>query len=188
MTGLTAIAGYVLVGTMLCVMAARVAGPFGQRRAGRVLFEYRLGARERLLLHRTSIYTLGLVLLAGALTGALPRTAEFLGVLGALSIVLGIPAVYVLTDEGVGLNGVVFRRWEEFDGVGETRGGLRITGRPTLGDFRIVCPPGATRSRVQKLIADLLTSVPAASTQPATPAGAQRRRRNHRAKPSSVAS
>lgn len=150
----TALAAYLLVGAMLSVMAARVAGPFGQRPSGRVLAEHRLSVRERLLLHRTSMYAIGAVLLAGALTGSVPRVAELIGILGALGIVLRLRATYVFTDEGVGLNAVVFRRWSEFAGVDETRGALRLRGRPTMGDFSVVSLPGAARQRVLRVIAD----------------------------------
>jgi hypothetical protein len=137
---------------MLCIMAARVAVPFGQRVSGRVLLEHRLSARERLLLHRHSLYALGFVLLLGAVSGAIPRGLELAGVLGALAITLGLPAVYRFTDRGVGLNGVVFRTWEEFTGVDDIRYGLRLDGRAGVNRFTVICLPGSARDRLRRLM------------------------------------
>jgi hypothetical protein len=149
---MTSLAALGLVGGMLCIMAARVAGPFGQRAQGAVLLEQRLGFRDRLLLHRHSLYALGAVLLMGAVTGAVSRTTELIGMLGAFAIVLGVPAVYRLTEKGVGLNNVVFRGWSEFAGVEETRTGLRLTGKPEMGAFTVICRAGEPRDALRRRI------------------------------------
>ncbi len=144
------IAATVLVVGMLCVMAARVAGPFGQDVRGKVLAEHRLDVRERLRLHRRSIYALGFVLLAGAVTGAIPRGLELVGIVGAFAVVLSLPAAYRLTDQGIGFNRVVFRTWAGFVGTDDRRDGLRLSGRPGQGDFAVVCLKPETRERIRR--------------------------------------
>jgi hypothetical protein len=146
------LATLVLVGGMLCIMAARVSGPFGQRAQGAVLLEHRLSFRERLLFHRHSLYALGAVLLLGALTGAVSRSAELIGMLGAFAIVLSLPAVYRLTDRGVALNGTVFREWREFERVDQSRTGLRLAGKPGMGGFPLICVSAAARDAVKRRI------------------------------------
>jgi len=133
------LATLILVGGMLCIMAARVGGPFGQRVQGAVLLEHKLTFHERLLLHRHSLYAIGIVLLLGAFTGAVSRSAELIGVLGAFAIVLALPAVYRATERGIALNGVVFRQWNEFERVEQTRTGLRLIARPGMGAFPVIC-------------------------------------------------
>ncbi|HEU5315353.1 MAG TPA: hypothetical protein VFX49_04545 [Chloroflexota bacterium] len=145
-----------LIGGMLCIMAARVAGPFGQDAPGSVLAEHKLGFRERLLLHRHSLYALSVVLLLGALTGAVSRTAELIGIAGAFAVVVGMPAVYRLTERGLALNRVVFRAWNEFDGVEETRTGVRLGGKAGMGAFAVICLTGAPRQTLRRRIEGLL--------------------------------
>ena len=147
----TVLAPAVLVMSMLCIMAARVAGPFGQHAAGAVLAEYRLGPRERLLLHRRSLYALGIVLLAGAATGVIPRGIEVVGIAGAFAVVLGLPAAYRLTEDGIGFNAVVFRAWSDFVTLEERRAGLRLVGRPGAGDFSVVCLAGERRDGLRRV-------------------------------------
>ena len=141
----------VLVGTMLCIMAARVAAPFGQAASGKTVVEHRLDVRERALLHRRSLYALGLVLLGGALTGLMPRGVELVGVAGAIAIVCGLPAVYRVTEEGIAFNTVVFRRWSELTGVEERRDGLQLVGAPGQGSFSVLCLRPETRDRFRRV-------------------------------------
>jgi hypothetical protein len=151
---MTTLAAALLIGAMVSIMAARVGGPFGRAIPGAPLREHRLNVRERLVLHRHSIYALGAVLLLGAATGAIPRPVEIAGVLGAFAVVLGLPAVNRLTREGIGLNGVVSRPWSEFAGVEETGRGLRLRGKPGLGDFSVVCLGRESRRALRRIAAE----------------------------------
>ncbi len=119
---------FILLAVMLIITLMRVAVPIGQTIEGKAIRHVDLSYRERLLLHRTNIYAIGVVLLLTALGGALPLIVELVVVLATLLIVL-MPARYILTSEGVALNNVVFRRWAEFDGAEIRRGRLRLQGR-----------------------------------------------------------
>lgn len=150
------LAATILVAAMLSIMAARVAGPLRQPARGALLVEYRLSTRERLLLHRHSLYALGLVLLGGAITGAIPRSLELLGILGAFAIVLGLPAAYHLTDAGIAFNRVVFRAWPDFGEVREGRTGLHLLGQSRLDDFSIVCLDRQRRAELERMARALI--------------------------------
>ncbi len=127
-------AAVVLMGLMLIVMLLRIVAPLGTRTEGKVLRELRLSFRERLGLQRTNLYLLGFVLLLGSLSGWLPTFVELVVIVGAFAI-LTIPVRYVLTTEGVALNQVVFRRWEEFRAVEAGPRGMYLRGRPGFRDF-----------------------------------------------------
>lgn len=101
------------LGTLFVLMLLRVVVPIGLRIEGQLLERVPLSFRERLLLQRNSIYAIGAVLLLGAVGGWLSTILELMAILGAF-VILMIPAEYVLTSEGIGLNHTVFRRWEEF--------------------------------------------------------------------------
>jgi hypothetical protein len=173
-----AVAATLLVAAMLSIMAARVAGPFGagQRlQQGRPVVEHRLDFRERLLLHRHSVYALGLVLVLGAVTGAIPRAVELVGILGAIGIAAGVPVAYRLTEHGIGLNGVVFRPWSELGAVEDTSRGLTLRGRAGAGDFKIICLRGTARAALRRQAARRTgrgeTGAEAGPPRPATASG-----------------
>ncbi len=164
------LAAAVLVAAMLSIMAARVAGPLGRHTPGVPIIEYRLSARERVLLHRHSLYALGLVLLVGAVTGVIPRGLELVGVLGAFAIVLGLPAVYRLTDAGIAFNRVVFRPWPDFIDLKEGRDGLRLLGRSRLDGFSIVCLDRQRRAELERMARALMRGASEASRRRRRPA------------------
>ena len=91
-----------------------------------------LTVRERIRYHRVSIYSLGLLLLLGALNGVLHASMELVTV--ALMVgVVAMPIRYTFTKAGVAVNRVVFRPWSEFAGYEATRYGVRLLGRPGNG-------------------------------------------------------
>lgn len=144
-----------LYGLMLILMLLRVVAPIGARRAGRIRREIRLSLRERLLLQRTNVYLLGSVLLLGAIGGWVSPALELLVILAAW-VIVALPVRYVLTDEGVGLNNVVFRQWSQFRAVADDRRGLRLVAREGLRDFRLVLSPdrrGEVRREVERALA-----------------------------------
>lgn len=125
-----------LVVSSLLVMVVRVAAPLGQPATGQELLIVRLGLRERLLYHRSGLYAFGLILLLLGLAGLVPYQLQVLAVLACYGV-LTIPVRYRLTSEGVGANGVVFRRWAEFDGVETSARAIILRGRPGNGRFAL---------------------------------------------------
>jgi hypothetical protein len=125
-----------LVVLSLVMMAARVAAPFGQRIEGRELLVVRLSFVERVLFHRSGLYAFGVILLLVGVTGLLPVPFQVLAVLACYGV-LTIPVRYRLTDAGIGLNNVVFRRWSEFNGVDVSSRAITLRGRPGNGRFTV---------------------------------------------------
>jgi Amt family ammonium transporter len=105
-----------LFAMMLGIMLMRVYLPYGQRAQGRDRRTTTLDFHERLLLQRKNVYAIGVVLLITALGGLSSPLIQAVVVMAVLAI-LCIPVRYRLTDDGIGLNNVVFRRWEEFQGL-----------------------------------------------------------------------
>lgn len=156
MTGAAAL----LVGLMIALMVARVTGPFGQRATGRTLYELRLTIRERLLLHRHGFYSLGIVLVLGTATGAIPPVIELAGMAGAFAVAVGIQATYRVTNDGIAFNHLVFRRWDEFGGIDETRTGLRLIPLPGTGKFTVICLRRTQRHELRDIITRCLSHAP----------------------------
>lgn len=127
---------FLLLGSMLIITLMRVAVPLGQPIAGKALLRFDLTYRERMLLHRTNLYAIGVVLLLAAWSNVLPLLAE-LAVILATFVIIMMPTRYIITSEGVALNNVVFRRWSEFSGVEVRRGRIRLLGLPGNAPFTI---------------------------------------------------
>jgi Amt family ammonium transporter len=103
--------------------------PFGGTKyRGRVLKTVSLSFPERLIMQRVNVYALGGVLLLTVLTGMLATQVELL-VVGVAVIILFMPVRCVVTTEGVGMNNVVFRPWEDFAGFSIERRRVRLEGR-----------------------------------------------------------
>ncbi|MEO8457577.1 MAG: ammonium transporter [Chloroflexota bacterium] len=105
-----------LFGFMLILMLMRVGLFFGSKAEGRTVGEIQLSFKERLLYHRTNVYAIGAVLLLMTLAGKVSGPIEIVVIFATFAIIT-IPVKYVVTTEGIGLNNVLFRRWEEFRGM-----------------------------------------------------------------------
>lgn len=126
----------VLVVLSLLVMVGRVAAPLGQRAEGQELLVVRLGPRERMLYHRTGLYAFGVILLLLALTGLLRYQFQILAIVACYGV-LTAPVRYRLTTTGLGVNGVVFRRWPEFCQVETSAHAITLHGTPGNGRFTL---------------------------------------------------
>lgn len=114
---------------MLGLMLLRVHMPFGGADVrGRVLKTVSLSFPERLLMQRVNTYSIAAVLLLTTVTGTLPSGLAIPIVLIATGILL-LPVRYVVTTEGVGINNVVFRPWNELSGFVTERRRIRLEGR-----------------------------------------------------------
>jgi hypothetical protein len=105
----------ILFGSMLLIMLMRVFLPIGVRPKGKVEKTSYLSLPERALLQRVNMYSIGAVLLLMSVTGTISTTVEVVVVIAAL-VILALPMRYLLTNEGIGINNVVFRPWTEFVG------------------------------------------------------------------------
>ncbi len=144
----------VLTGMALLWTLWRVWLPIGVAAPGRPVLEVPMGWRERWRWHRRNLYALAALALLGALGGWMPVALQGMVIAFAL-LTLGIPIRYRFTTEGVALNNVLFRRWEEFEGYRMERWGIRMVGREGKGSFCLYLPLGA-RERARAVVAGCL--------------------------------
>jgi Amt family ammonium transporter len=90
--------------------------PFGVALDGNTIRQVSLTLRERLLLRRRNLYSLGIILLLSAIGQWFPTSIE-LGLL-LLGLCINIlPTRYYFTTAGVACNKNNFRCWKEFTSV-----------------------------------------------------------------------
>ncbi|WP_322802420.1 hypothetical protein [Thermoflexus sp.] len=130
--------------------------PVGVAAPGRLLLEVPLGWRERWRWHRKNLYALAILILLGALGGWLPLLGQGM-IAGFALLVLLLPLRYRFTEEGVALNNVFFRRWEEFRAYRAEPWGIRLEGAGP--PCALYLPPEA-RNQVQALVGARLRYAP----------------------------
>ncbi|WP_376788632.1 hypothetical protein [Thermoflexus sp.] len=137
--------------------------PIGVTAPGRLLLEVPLGWRERWRWHRKNLYALAILILLGSLGGWLPLLGQGM-IAGFALLVLLLPLRYRFTEEGVALNNVFFRQWEEFRAYRAEPWGIRLEGNGPM--LSLYLPPEA-RDRVRALVGarlrHTLRSTPSAS-------------------------
>jgi hypothetical protein len=132
----------ILFAAMLALMLMRVYLPLnGAKPVGRPVATIHLSLMERILMQRVNIYAIGLVLLLTTVTGVLSPRWEMPIVFIALGL-LFIPVRYVITTQGIGVNNVVFRPWEELSSVSAERRRIRIEGREGTRPLILSLLPG----------------------------------------------
>src|ERR1700730_13559154 len=105
-----------LVRCFFILMFVRIGLPFGIQSEGRTLARIGLTFRERLLMHRTNMYALGVLLLLSAFGKWFSLPVEVALIFVSLAIV-NLPMRYQFTTEGIACNNVIFRCWKEFEYV-----------------------------------------------------------------------
>jgi hypothetical protein len=128
--------GLVLVALSLGFMLFRVTSPIGAKAEGKVIRQVELNVRERLAMQQINLCALAVILLLGSLGHWMRLPFELLAIVAAFGIIT-IPVRYRFTAVGVGLNRVVFRRWDEFERVETKPQRLVLIGRPGNGRFPI---------------------------------------------------
>ncbi len=139
---------------------------------GALVQEVRLSFRERLRYHRGAGYSIGALLLLGALTGHMSSGIELL-VVGAMVAIVQIPVRYEFRTSGIALGRVLFRRWDEFAGYRLSPRGVLLIGKPGNGGF-LVRGSDARREEVLKHVSKRLRYLKSGMT--AAPAGFSRLR------------
>lgn len=125
-----------IFGMMLVLMLMRVALPIGPKVTGKPVVNIKLDFRERLLLHRMNIYSIGILLLVATVSGVLPRFWELFVLVPAVAI-LFIPVRYRLTTDGIACNNVVFRAWSDFTGVEVGHRWVRLVAKEGMRPFDV---------------------------------------------------
>jgi ammonium transporter, Amt family len=121
---------WLLIGCFFMLMLVRIGLPFGIKSEGSVVATVTLTYREKLLLHRTNLYTLGALLVLSAIGKWFPTTVELVIILAALALV-NLPVRYQFTTLGIACNNVLFRKWKEFEYVRYR--GAKLTLMPRKG-------------------------------------------------------
>src|SRR5438132_1907588 len=105
---------WLLIGCSFILMLVRIGLPFGIQSEGSIVATVTLTYREKLLLHRTSLYAIGTLLVLSAIGKWFPTSVELVIILAALALV-NIPVRYQFTTMGIACNNVLFRKWKEFE-------------------------------------------------------------------------
>jgi ammonium transporter, Amt family len=126
-----------LVGCFFILMFVRIGLPFGIQSEGRTLARIGLTFRERLLMHRTNMYALGVLLLLSAFGKWFSLPVEVALIFVSLAIV-NLPMRYQFTTEGIACNNVLFRRWKEFEYVRVHGAHLTLVPRKGFASLKLV--------------------------------------------------
>jgi hypothetical protein len=102
--------GFILV-TML--VKARPFIPTGK--PGQVLATIKLNFWQKLMVHRVSLYSLGIVIILGLFAGWLNSAMEWITLALAFAILL-LPMKYTFTSQGIAVGDAIYRPWNEFNG------------------------------------------------------------------------
>ena len=125
---------WLLIGCSLMLMLVRIGLPFGIKSEGVTIATVTLTYREKLLLHRTNIYALGVLLLLGAIGKWFSTPVEVVLMLLALGII-NLPVRYYFTTQGIACNNVLFRKWKEFEYARYHRAKLTLMPRKGFGSL-----------------------------------------------------
>lgn len=155
-----------LFGTMLIAMLTRVFLPIGQKPEGTTIQSIHLAFRYRLLYHRTSVYLIGTAVVLGSIGGWLSFTIETVIILATFAIV-SMKIRYTFTTEGVALNNVVFRHWEEFKECEQDGRYIRLLAKPGMRNFKILLPANQ-QEEVKNMAGKLLARRMVVATQATT--------------------
>jgi hypothetical protein len=143
-----------LIGVMLITMLTRVFLPIGQTTEGTTISKIKLPFQYRLLYHRTSVYMIGTVMVLGGVGQWMSFALQVVMVMGAFAII-SIPVKYHFTTEGVALNNVVFRRWDEFETYELTGNKMKLVAKDKGAKFNMVIPP-REQPQVERMISKLI--------------------------------
>ena len=149
----------IALGRVTSVRRARVEGtPTG---------DVALSFGERLRYHRSTVYSVGGLMLLGAVTGYISAGFELVVAAATLAL-LQLPIRYRFTTQGVALGRLLFRPYSEFAGYRATKTGVALAGKSGNGSFWVRAT-GVRKEAAVKLVARRLpeSSKAAAAYRPA---------------------
>jgi Amt family ammonium transporter len=154
----------IALGRVTALRAAEVTGP--------PTGEVALSFIERMRYHRTAVYSIGGLMLLGAVFGYISAGIEMV-IGGAMLAIVQLPIRYRFTTQGVALGRMLFRPWSEFAGYKSTPKGLAIVGKGGNGSFWV----RATGERLHAAQVQTAKRLPALSAAKAAyrPAGGLKR-------------
>jgi len=153
-----------LIGSLFLLMYLSVRLPFGVVLDGSPIKLVSLTLRERLLLRRRNLYSLGVILLLSAIGHWFPTIAELGLILLGLCINI-LPTRYHFTTAGVACNNTTFRRWNEFASVEIKGAHLIFTPRTGFAPLRLILLPSRQREVLPVLERFLEVNEQASSAQ-----------------------
>jgi len=121
------------------LLFARWSLPFTPPPVGELVARVPLPLRARVRAQRLNVYSVGAVMLLGAIGGWLTTWAE-LALVVAVTIALFIPIRYTLTDEEIALGRTAPHRWSAFSDVEVLRGRAVLRGADGEADLPVWLP------------------------------------------------
>ena len=109
----------------ILIAVLRVWIPWRPRTEGVVLRRLRMPFAARLARQAVALGLMVAVTLANLLTDRMPEWVPVVP-LAALLVSLLVPARYTITDRGIGIGALTFRRWTEFSGLSVHHGRIRL--------------------------------------------------------------
>ncbi len=143
----------------LAIALGRVASLRPAQVEGETIGEVVLSFRDRVQYHRGAIYSIGALLLLGALTSRINVGLELI-VVGLTFAVVQMPIRYRFTTRGVALGRLLYRPWTEFAGYRAGPRGVAIIGKPGNGSFWIRAT-GKRKDEAAKLLSKRLVTLSA---------------------------
>lgn len=140
----------IALGRVTSVRSARIEGT----PAGEVLLSF----RERVQYHRSTVYSVGGLMLLGAITGYISAGFELIIAAATLALIQ-LPVRYRFTTAGVALGRLLYRPYSEFIGYRATAKGVALVGKTGNGSFWV----RATGSRQEAAVKQLAKRLPVAS-------------------------
>ena len=140
----------IALGRVTSVRSARIEGT----PTGDVLLSF----RERVQYHRSTVYSVGGLMLLGAVTGYISAGFELI-IAGATLALVQLPIRYRFTTQGVALGRLLFRPYSEFIGYRASSKGVALVGKTGNGSFWV----RATGPRQDAAVKQLTKRLPLAS-------------------------
>jgi hypothetical protein len=113
---------------MLIFMLLRIYLPRGTRAKGKPVETVSLSLQERFNLQRLNLYAIAVFLFVCAVSGEVATGGLLLMVIAAQAVLM-LPVRCVITSQGIALNNVVFRPWQDFTGFSVERRRLVLIGQ-----------------------------------------------------------
>ncbi|MEP6872248.1 MAG: hypothetical protein ABI939_10420, partial [Anaerolineaceae bacterium] len=142
----------------LVIALGRVTSVRGARIEGTPTTEVLLSFRERVQYHRSTVYSVGGLMLLGAATGYISAGFELIVAASTLALVQ-LPIRYRFTTQGVALGRLLYRPYTEFVGYRASAKGVALVGKTGNGSFWV----RATGPRQDAAVKQLAKRLPLAS-------------------------
>lgn len=109
------ILAFPIFGLILITMLVKARPFIRAQKPGQVMATVKLNIWQKMMVHRYSLYALGIVLVLGLLAGWLNGPMEWVIIVLTFAILL-LPMQYTFTTQGIAVGDTIYRPWNEFSG------------------------------------------------------------------------